>query len=107
MGQNEDYDRPSLQGRENDVNQQDEELLVRLMEECGEVIQAAAKVLRWGWSSQHPSKWVQGDNAELLERELNDVHDIERRLRNHNAPPLRRDRRNERRSGPGLADKDE
>lgn len=90
MGKNEDYDRTSLQGRENDVSRQDEELLVRLMEEAGEVIQCCSKVLRWGWSSTHPHDTTGEDNADALEREIDDFNDIIQRLRDNHATATQR-----------------
>lgn len=48
------------------------ERLAMLIEECGEVIQAATKVLRHGYTSYHP-KDPSTDNRELLCRELTDL----------------------------------
>jgi NTP pyrophosphatase (non-canonical NTP hydrolase) len=47
-----------------------EEILVVLIEECGEVIQAATKCLRFGWDRDHP---LYGVNHEVLAQELGDV----------------------------------
>ena len=47
------------------------ERLAMLMEECGEVIQAAGKILRHGWASQSP--YGGKTNRVALERELGDV----------------------------------
>lgn len=44
-----------------------EELLVLLVEECGEVIQAATKCLRFGWDREFPSY---GHNATVLATEF-------------------------------------
>jgi len=49
------------------------ERLAMLIEECGEVIQAATKVLRHGWDSHHPEVADGETNKEALERELGDV----------------------------------
>lgn len=47
-----------------------DELLILLMEECGEVIQAAAKCLRFGWDRN----WHDyGVNHEVLANEIGDV----------------------------------
>ncbi len=50
------------------------ERLVHLIEECGEVIQAACKVQRFGWNG----RWKDGPHAgkanfEVLEHEMGDV----------------------------------
>lgn len=45
------------------------ERLVVLMEECGEVIQAAANILRFGWDSQYAGI----TNAQRLRDEMDDV----------------------------------
>lgn len=47
-----------------------EEKLVLLIEECGEVIQAATKCLRFGWDRDHPDYGV---NHEVLAREIGDL----------------------------------
>ena len=47
------------------------ERLAILIEECGEVIQAATKILRHGYTSKHPDTGV--TNTALLERELGDL----------------------------------
>lgn len=49
------------------------ELLTLLVEECGECIQAASKVLRHGYDSKHPNSKVYEDNRAALEREMGDV----------------------------------
>jgi NTP pyrophosphatase (non-canonical NTP hydrolase) len=52
------------------MNKGQVERLVLLIEECGEVIQAASKVLRHGWEGSY----VNGEkNRTSLERELGDV----------------------------------
>lgn len=47
------------------------ERLTMLIEECGEVIQAATKALRHGYESRHPDGGE--TNGEYLERELSDA----------------------------------
>lgn len=51
-----------------------EELLILLIEECGEVIQAATKCLRFGYHSDHGVGY--GVNSEVLSREIGDVQAI-------------------------------
>ena len=53
-------------------NLYDLELLTILMEECAEVIQAAAKVQRYGWESAYEGESAQ----ERLEKELGDLQCI-------------------------------
>ena len=47
------------------------ERLVLLIEECGEVIQAATKVLRHGYDSHDPGGTI--SNKEQLEKEIEEV----------------------------------
>lgn len=47
-----------------------EDLLIALIEECGEVIQAATKCLRFGYNRDWPGYGV---NHEVLARELGDL----------------------------------
>jgi NTP pyrophosphatase (non-canonical NTP hydrolase) len=47
-----------------------EERLIILIEECGEVIQAATKCLRFGWDRYQPEYGV---NHEVLAREAGDL----------------------------------
>lgn len=49
------------------------ERLAMLVEECGEVIQAATKVLRHGYESFDPDNPALTSNAEHLEREICDL----------------------------------
>lgn len=74
------YDRDRLCG--DDVTPQEQELLVRLMEEAGEVVQACAKTLRWGWESVNPTVPVdeQEANGDYLRRELYDLVSLAERL---------------------------
>jgi hypothetical protein len=54
-----------------------EEKLVLLIEECGEVIQAATKCLRFGWERNHPDY---GINHEVLAAECGDAIGVIRAL---------------------------
>lgn len=47
-----------------------DDLLVILIEECGEVIQAATKCLRFGWDRYQPGY---GINCEILAKEVGDL----------------------------------
>jgi hypothetical protein len=79
------YDKPRLQGRANDVTPKQEELLVRLMEECAELQVECSKIVRWGWSSYNPDNPGRGTNEENFHREAGDVgklYDRISRLRN-------------------------
>jgi hypothetical protein len=49
----------------------EQELLVVLTEECGEVIQASSKILRFGLNSKNP--YSNKNNKEQLEQELGDL----------------------------------
>lgn len=62
------------------VRASEAELLTRLMEECGEVIQAAAKCLRFGPGSRWPAN-AKRSNAEDVFAELKDVETIARELK--------------------------
>ena len=44
-----------------------EDLLLLLIEECGEVIQAATKCLRFGWDREFPTY---GHNGDVLSEEI-------------------------------------
>jgi NTP pyrophosphatase (non-canonical NTP hydrolase) len=50
-----------------------EELLIILIEECGEVIQAATKCLRFGYDRSEPEYGV---NSQVLAAEVGDVFGI-------------------------------
>lgn len=50
-----------------------DELLILLVEECGEVIQAATKCLRFGWDRNQPNYGV---NHEVLAKEIGDLHGV-------------------------------
>lgn len=47
-----------------------DECLILLIEECGEVIQAATKCLRFGWDRNQPDYGV---NHEVLAKEVGDL----------------------------------
>lgn len=49
------------------------ERLMMLMEECAEVIQAASKILRHGWTSFNPHDVHRVPNSEHLDKELLDL----------------------------------
>ena len=61
----------------------DEGVLVRLIEECGEVIQAASKMIRFGPDAHPAAPPGYGRNLDRLKAELDDVAlaraEIERR----------------------------
>ena len=65
-----------------DVTPQEQERLVRLMEECGELVQACAKTLRWGWASVNPTlpPEEQETNRDYVRRELADVVALAQKL---------------------------
>jgi hypothetical protein len=72
---------PKYDGRlSRDVNPKDRVLLVRLMEEAAELQHACAKTLRWGWDSTNPELNTGETNEQYIERELNDVVEMARRL---------------------------
>lgn len=48
-----------------------DELLVLLIEECGEVIQAATKCLRFGFDVDHGTGY--GNNCEMLAKEMGEL----------------------------------
>jgi NTP pyrophosphatase (non-canonical NTP hydrolase) len=58
--------------------------LSRLIEECGEVLAAAGKIQRFGWLGGHPDldPETREKNVEWLLRELEDLSDAQRRLKN-------------------------
>lgn len=49
------------------------ERLAILAEECGEVVQLVAKILRHGYGSHNPNDASRTTNRQLLEREMGDV----------------------------------
>lgn len=68
----------------NRLTEAEQERLVILIEECGEVVQAAAKILRHGYESTNPKAIVPAaarpeTNRAALERELGDLgHALQR-----------------------------
>lgn len=80
MGTNPKWDRKQLMGVSsgNDLNRvtpSEAEMLVRVMEECGELVQACSKVLRWGWVSTNPELPLeqQVTNYDAFTREAKDL----------------------------------
>ena len=57
----------------NELTEPEQERLVILVEECGEVIQAACKILRHGYESVNPTVKDSESNRQALERELGDL----------------------------------
>lgn len=55
------------------VNKAQEEAIVLLMEECGEVIQACSKILRHGLGSTHPNSPLGPTNQDYLNKEVGDL----------------------------------
>lgn len=55
----------------NQLTPAEAERLALLIEECGEVIQAACKILRHGYESRHPTTLIH--NRADLEKELGDL----------------------------------
>lgn len=53
----------------------EQERLVKLMQECAEVILAASKAWMYGWAPAHAG--VQYDNRADVMKELGDVHNVE------------------------------
>jgi hypothetical protein len=69
----------------NGLSEAEQERLVILVEECGEVIQAASKILRHGYESTNPKAITPEDelpetNRSALERELGDLGHAVRRM---------------------------
>jgi hypothetical protein len=57
-----------------DVSPEARQALVRVMEEAAEVIQAASKLLRFGWHSTSPLDPTRTTNWNLLEIEMKDLN---------------------------------
>ena len=57
----------------NDLTPAEAERLAYLAEECGEVAQAVAKILRHGYDSYNPDAPEMGNNRVQLWKELRDV----------------------------------
>jgi NTP pyrophosphatase (non-canonical NTP hydrolase) len=64
-------------------------ILSHLVEECGEVLAAAGKSLRWGLESVNPElpPEQQETNRAWLFRELCDLEDVIQRIRTHLGGP--------------------
>lgn len=45
--------------------------LIKLVEECSEVIKVGAKIQRFGWTSYHPRRHI--DNLHVLQCEIHDL----------------------------------
>ena len=56
----------------NELSLAQEERLYLLIEECGEVIQAASKILRHGYNSYHPDHPSRTNKDDLI----NELHDL-------------------------------
>lgn len=52
-----------------------EHCLGHVVEECGEVLAAAGKILRWGWEATNPELPIEKRESNLVwfQRELNDL----------------------------------
>jgi len=57
----------------NKLSPSEAELLALLAEECGEVIQIVGKILRHGYESCNPLQPQDGQNFQLLEKELGHI----------------------------------
>lgn len=66
----------------NGLTEPEAERLAVLIEECGEVIQAACKVLRHGYSSWNPDIPISPTNREDLAREVGHVYHATQRMIN-------------------------
>ena len=65
----------------NGLTEAEQERLAILIEECGEVVQAACKILRHGYESKNPTIPQSETNRQALEREIGDVmHTVNRLL---------------------------
>lgn len=62
------------------LTESEQERLVIIIEECGEVIQAACKILRHGYESTNPKATSQETNRQALQRELGDLHHAASRM---------------------------
>jgi hypothetical protein len=60
----------------NELSPGEAERLAMLIEECGEVIQAATKILRHGYASYDPTDESKGNNQTMLGKELGDLDAI-------------------------------
>lgn len=64
----------------NGLTEAEQERLAILVEECGEAIQAACKILRHGYESTNPLNLAAETNRAALERELGHVGHAVRRM---------------------------
>ncbi len=64
----------------NGLTDAEDERLALLIEECGEVIQSACKILRHGYESTNPKIPHSETNREALQRELGDLSHAVRRM---------------------------
>lgn len=56
-----------------DLTDAEQERIVMLAEECGEVVQLIGKIIRHGYTSYHPDDPEMTTNWTLLKKELNDI----------------------------------
>lgn len=68
----------------NGLSEAEQERLSILIEECGEVIQAACKILRHGYASNHPADPWHGTNRRSLEKEIGHIIHAVSRMENSN-----------------------
>ena len=66
----------------NGLTEAEAERLTILIEECGEVVQAACKILRHGYESTNPTVTNGETNRTALERELGDMAHAMTRMAN-------------------------
>lgn len=66
----------------NGLSEAEQERLSILIEECGEVIQAACKILRHGYASNHPVDPWHGTNRRSLEKEIGHIIHVVSRMEN-------------------------
>jgi NTP pyrophosphatase (non-canonical NTP hydrolase) len=72
----------------NELDEAEQERLAILMEECGEVIHAACKIMRHGYESTNPKEIVDDDhfpetNRSALAREIGDLMHAVQRMEVH------------------------
>lgn len=63
-----------------DLSEQEKANLIKVMEEAGELIQAAAKILMWGYESYHPLRPAV-DNKHTFMHEWQDLLNAVQRLK--------------------------
>lgn len=64
----------------NGLSETEAERVAILIEECGEVVQSACKILRHGYESYNPTVPNSESNRQALERELGDLEHAVRRM---------------------------